>query len=237
MTGWPGRRRDDEGEVADLAFDPDDGCARPVREPDLLGEGRRAGAAELPHGPRGAPGKRRAFAGSGSGASRRARIRQTAAESRQIVQLAGGKQKAREVRRRAFEAARDSFSDAWRLHALGEREPGHGLLPLPDERLARQREAGPQRACERALAQLDEWPRSAVGQVAEGAAESLAVVDAYLPPEFRVEWRGERDAFRRSAGTPREPFRRLSKENLGPWIGRTFGPEAGGAPSDQRRRE
>ena len=108
-------RSDDEGEVADLALDPDHGRAGPLREPDLLGERRRAAAAQLPHGSRGVeetPGLR------GIRLERlesRARIREAPAESREVVELAGREEEAREIRRRAFEAARDAFSDAWRL--------------------------------------------------------------------------------------------------------------------------
>ena len=232
-----GARRDDESEVADLALDPNDGGGGSVREPDLLGKGRRARAAHLPHGPRGVeetPGLRGIRL---EGLEARARIREAPAEGREVVELAGGEEEAREVRRRAFEPARDSFSDAWRLHALGEREPGHGLLPLPDERLARQREASPQRARERSLAQFEERPRRVGGQVAEGAAESLTVVDAHLPPELRVEWLRERDALGGRAGARCEALGRLSEEDLGPRIGRIFGPEASGAPREERRRE
>jgi hypothetical protein len=49
--------------------------------------------------------------------------------------------------------------------------------------------------------------------------------------------RRERDAFRRSAGTTREAFRRFAQENLRLRIGVAFGPEAGSAAGEERRRQ
>lgn len=230
-------RSDDEGEVADLALDPDDGRRRPQREPDLLGKGRSAASAQLSDRPGGLektpglPGIRL------ESLEARARIRQPAGERREIVRPSGREQEAREVGCRAREAARDVFGDARSPDALGEREPGHGFFPLPDERLARQRKTGPESAGERAFAQLGERRRRIGGQVAQDAAKRLAVVDANRSPEVRVEWRPEGDALRRGAGTPRKPLRRLTKKNLGERIRRAFRPEAGGAPREERSRE
>ena len=188
---------------------------------------------------RAAPRRRRAFAGIRlERLEALARVREPAVERRQVVasfRPRGGGARGRAPRARGGATTPSATRGVWT--DLGERQPGDGLLPLRDERLARQRKAGPQRAREGALAQLDERPRGVGGQVAEDAAEGLAVVDAHLPPELRVERRRERDALGRGAGARREALGRLAEENLGPRIGRPFGPEAGGAPREERRRE
>ena len=91
-----GARRDDEGEVADLALDPDDDGGRPVRDPDFLGKG----AAPEPRSrrtARAAPRRRRAFAGFGSSPSRRwlASVNRRSRAARSSVLPAASRRRAR----------------------------------------------------------------------------------------------------------------------------------------------
>ena len=230
-------RPDDEREVPDLALDPHDRGRGPEREPDLLGKGRRAGSAKAPDR------ARRIAQATGFGGIRLerlealARIGQSAIESREIGRFPGREEEAREVGRRALEAARDAFGDARRPDGLGESQPGDGLLPFRDQRLAGQGETRAKCSRQRALAELEQRPLGLGWDVAENPAKSLAVVDANLLPELRVERLRERDARGRGARAPREALGRLAEENLGPGIRRSLRPKAGRAPREERRRE
>ena len=233
----PGARPDDEREVPDLALDPHDRGRGPEREPDLLGRGRCAGSAQAPDR------ARRIAQAAGFGGVRLerlealARVGQSAIEGREIARFPGREEEAREVGRRALEAARDAFGDARRPDGLGESQPGDGLLPFRDQRLAGQGKTRAERSRQRALAELEQRPLGVGGDVAENPAKSLAVVDTHRPPEFRVERRCERDARGRGAGAPREALGGLAEEDLGPGIRRSLRPKAGRAPREERRRE